>query len=359
MGASAYAGQSHLDDKTIGPPAGHGSRGMKRLSFLFMLGGVLLAIILVLAFGARHVLDALLSVGWRGFAALILAQLGLTLFLAAAWLLVMPRRSALLFVKLYWGRLVREASGRFLPFLPVGGFVIGARAVSLTGVPMALSAASTLVDVASEFTAEVMFAALGLCILLVWQPHSDLILPLGAGILVAGLAAGTFIALPGRGTRLVQKLAARIGAGESRALGSLDHMHAQFETIYAKKRAIVGAVLCHFVGWVASAGVSWLAYHLLGAPITFAQALAIEALLRAALTMTFFVPGNAGVQEAAFVGLGAIFGLPADISVAVSLISRARDLVVGLPPLLLWQWLEYRKLRGRPQPVLAASRAEN
>lgn len=332
---------------------------MKRLSLVFMLAGVLLAIGLVFGFGAHHVFDALLSVGWLGFLALIAAQLGLTLFLALAWLLIMPHPLPGLFVKLYWGRLVREAGGRFLPFLPVGGFVIGARAVALTGVPMALSAASTLVDVASEFTAEVMFAALGLCILLVWQPHSDLILPLGAGIVVAALAAGTFIALPGHGTRLVQKLATRIGAGEGRTLGSLDSMHAQLDAIYARKGAIVAAVLCHFLGWLASAGVSWLAYHLLGAPISFAQALAIEALLRAALTMTFFVPGNAGVQEAAFVALGAIFGLAPEISVAVSLISRARDLVVGLPALLLWQWLEFRGLRGRPQPALATTRAEN
>jgi glycosyltransferase 2 family protein len=332
---------------------------MKRLSFAFMLGGVLLAIALVFYFGAGHVLAALLSVGWWGFAALIGAQLGLTLFLALAWLLVVPQRSPALFVTLFWGRLVREAGGRFLPFLPVGGFVIGARAVSLTGMPMALAAASTLVDVASEFTAEVMFAALGLGILFVWQPHSDLILPLGAGIVVAALAAATFIALPGHGTRVVQKLAARIGAGESRALGSLDHMSSQFDAIYARKGAIVGAVFCHFCGWLASAAVSWLAYRLLGTPITFAQALALEALLRAALTMTFFVPGNAGVQEAAYAALGAIFGFPVQISVAVSLISRARDLVVGVPALLLWQWLEFRSLRRPPAKRLATSEAQS
>lgn len=332
---------------------------MKRLSLAFMLGGVLLAIGLVFLFGARHVLAALLSVGWWGFLSIVAAQLGLTLLLALAWFLMMPRRSAGLFAILYWGRLVREAGGRFLPFLPVGGFVIGARAVSLTGMPMALSAASTLVDVASEFTAEVMFAALGLGILLAWHPHSDLILPLGLGIVIAALAAGTFIALPGRGTRLVQKLAARIGAGESRALGSLEHMGSQFDAIYARKGAIIGAVFCHFCAWIGSASVSWLAYRLLGAPITMSQALTIEALLRAALTMTFFVPGNAGVQEAAYAALGAIFGLPVQISVAVSLLSRARDLVVGLPPLLLWQWLEFRSLRRGPGKALAAPELRN
>jgi putative membrane protein len=328
-----------------------------------MLAGILLAILMVFVFGAHHVLAALLSVGWRGFALLVAAQLTVTLLLALAWFIILPDPRTRAYPILYWGRLVREAGGRFLPFLPVGGFVMGARAVSLTGIPKPLAAASTLVDVAAEFAAEVLFAALGLVVLVVWQPHSGLILPLGAGIVIAGLAAGIFIALPGRGTRLLQTLATRIGAGESHApasriaLGPLDRMAGQFDAIYARKIAIVAAVLCHFLGWLGSAASSWLAYRLLGAPITPVQALGIEALLRAALSMTFFVPGAAGVQEAAYAGLGAIFGLPADISVAVSLLTRARDLVIGLPALLLWQWLEFHVLRrdGRALPGLDAS----
>lgn len=329
---------------------------MKRFSLIFMLGGILVAVALIAAFGAHQVLNAMLSVGWHGFGSLIVAQLLITILLAWAWLLIVPQRSPSLFARLYLGRLVREASGRFLPLMTVGGFVIGARAVSLTGVPMALAAASTLVDVAAEFAAEVAFAALGLCMLLEWQPHSSLILPVGSGILVAAVASAVFMAFPGRGTRLVQKLAARIGSGEGRALGSLDLMASQFDAIYSRKGAILGAVFLHFCAWLGSAAASWLAYHLLGAPITMTQALAIEALLRAALSLTFFVPGAAGVQEAAFAGIGAIFGLPVDISVAVSLITRARDLVIGLPALLVWQYLEFRKLSGGrgggPRPLL-------
>jgi glycosyltransferase 2 family protein len=318
---------------------------MKRLSLAFMLAGILLAIIMFFAFGARHVLTALFSVGRTGFALMVAAQLALTLILAFAWFIILPAGRLRTYPTLVWGRLVREAGGRFLPFLAVGGFVLGARAVALTGMAMPLAAASTLVDVAAEFSAEVLFAALGLIVLVVWQPQSNLILPLGAGIAIAGLAAAVFIGLPGRGTRLLQKLAARIGAGESRALGPLDRMASQFDAIYGRKMAIAAAVLCHFVGWLGSAASSWLGYHLLGASITASQALGIEALLRAALSMTFFVPGAAGVQEAAYAGLGAIFGLPADISVAVSLLTRARDLVIGLPALLLWQWLEFNALR--------------
>jgi hypothetical protein len=59
------------------------------------------------------------------------------------------------------------------------------------------------------------------------------------------------------------------------------------------------------------------------------------------------VPVNAGVQEAGYAGLGAIFGVPPELSLAVSLVRRARDVVIGVPILLIWQYVEMRRLRVR------------
>jgi hypothetical protein len=39
---------------------------------------------------------------------------------------------------------------------------------------------------------------------------------------------------------------------------------------------------------------------------------------------------------------GALFGLPADISLAIALSKRVRELLLGLPGLLVWQWTETR-----------------
>jgi hypothetical protein len=81
--------------------------------------------------------------------------------------------------------------------------------------------------------------------------------------------------------------------------------------------------------------------------IDFDDALAIEALLSAAAAVAFLVPVNAGVQEAGYAGLGAIFNIPPELSLGVSLVRRARDIAVGVPILLLWQFIEMRRLRGR------------
>ena len=81
-------------------------------------------------------------------------------------------------------------------------------------------------------------------------------------------------------------------------------------------------------------------FGLLGAHIDYIGALGIEALLHAALASAILVPGYAGVQEAAYTGVGALFGQPAEMSLAVSLLRRARDVALGVPILVVWQALE-------------------
>jgi hypothetical protein len=41
-----------------------------------------------------------------------------------------------------------------------------------------------------------------------------------------------------------------------------------------------------------------------------------------------------------------LFGLPAEMGVAVSLLKRAREIVLGVPALLYWQGVEGRKAFG-------------
>ena len=76
----------------------------------------------------------------------------------------------------------------------------------------------------------------------------------------------------------------------------------------------------------------------------------IEALLSAMAAIAFLVPVNAGVQEAGYAGLGAIFGIAPELSLGVSLVRRARDVVIGVPILLIWQSVEMRRLRVMRRP---------
>jgi hypothetical protein len=68
--------------------------------------------------------------------------------------------------------------------------------------------------------------------------------------------------------------------------------------------------------------------------------LVIESLLYGVRTVAFAIPNAVGVQEGAYVLIGATFGLTPEMALALSLMKRARDLVIGLPALGVWQAVE-------------------
>jgi len=327
---------------------------VRKYAVAFALVGLGLATVLVAWFGAGRVLDAALAVGWRGFALLLTWQLLLFGLLGLAWTAIMPpeqRRWKLLI----WGRMVRDASTTCLPFSPIGGFVFGARAVTMQGLGWPLAAASTIVDVSLEVVAQLAFTVVGLAILLTRDPGSALLLPIVIGLAVIGILMGIFIALQRDSERALAWLGERIagdrmaaddGTGTAKPISQrLGVMQAELALIHGHPGRLLRGFLTHFCGWLATGVAGWINFNLLGVPISLVSALAIEALLHAAITATFVVPGAAGVQEAAYTGLGALFGAPPEIALAVSLVRRARDITLGVPILLVWQTLEARRLR--------------
>jgi hypothetical protein len=51
------------------------------------------------------------------------------------------------------------------------------------------------------------------------------------------------------------------------------------------------------------------------------------------------------VQELSYIALGSAFGVAPHFSLALSLIPRARNIIIGVPALGLWQVLEARQLQ--------------
>lgn len=308
--------------------------------------------------GWDEVLHALGKVSFGGFVLYFIAQLVIIAGLAGAWRLLLRGRHGGRFLLLYWGRMVRDAAGEFLPFSHVGGFILGGRAIALGGVSFADAAASTLADVTVEFVAELIFIAIGVAILAALAPHSALVLPVVAGLGVAALGGTGFLFVQQGGSRLFRGLALRI-AGRSAPSASvrLDRLQAALDAIYARPRRMLGAGILHLVCWFGTGIASYIAFHAMGVALSLWDALAIEALLHAILAAGFFIPGRIGVQEAAYTLLGAIFGIPPDIALSVSLLRRARDLVIAVPVLLVWQGIEARRLQPAPAPAPAAKPA--
>ena len=329
---------------------------MKKLSVVLALAGLLLGTLLIGWFGFGRVIAGVRRVGLDDFALIVGWQLVLFVVLGLAWDAIVPPREGRRPWVFVWGRMVRDASANCLPFSQVGGFVFGTRAATLHGVTWSLATASTVVDVTAEFLAQLAFTGIGLAILLARAPGSSLAVPLEVGLGLAVMAGVALIWLQQGAAPLFAKLGQRIaGRWFTDAQDRVQVLQAELSLIYGHGWRLALGFTGHLMGWLGTGVAGWITYRALGVPIDFDDALAIEALLSAAAAAAFLVPVNAGVQEAGYAGLGAIFGVPPELSLGVSLIRRARDLVVGVPILLLWQLVEVRRLRAASGRVGSSS----
>jgi glycosyltransferase 2 family protein len=322
---------------------------MKRGMIVAALVGLALFVWLLLHSGVAAVLAAVAAVGIGGFALLTAAGLLVVALLGSGWLALMPKASARDFLTFVIGRQTRDSASDILPFSHLGGIVIGARAVILRGVSPPLAFASAITDVTTELMAQIVFILIGI-VLCVAQlrtsattaPYVDGLI-LGTLLLVPSIAA--FVVVQQRGSVLAERLARRFLPA---ALKPTAAFFEQLRVMYASPARLAMASTIHLAAWIAAGGLIWLSVRLIGLHLDFFACIAIEALLAALRSATVFVPAALGVQEAGYAMLMPLFGLGPEVGLVVSLLKRARDIVIGVPVLLAWQALEGRCARTAP-----------
>src|SRR5258708_7189614 len=186
---------------------------MKHLSYILALLGLAIGVVLVAYFGVGNVAAAIGRIGWPEFALIVGWQIVLFVILGVAWDVIMPARESRRFWLPIWGRMVRDAAANCLPFSQVGGFIFGARAVTLQGIEWHTATASTVVDVTAEFLAQIVFACIGLVILILHVPGSKIAGPVEAGVGLALLACLSFIWVQKRGSTNFPRPGAPIAGG--------------------------------------------------------------------------------------------------------------------------------------------------
>lgn len=318
---------------------------MKILPILAAALGIVAMAVLVGMFGAGAVLRSLEAVGIGGFAAICAIHLLLMAVMGIAWRALLPSGRSWVAI---WGRLVRDSGSEVLPLSQVGGYVLGARAVALAGVPATIAAASTIVDVTLEFLAQLAYTALGLALLIRLQPGTAAAGPLTLGLAAGAIAGAAFVLVQRRGFFLFDLIAQILGQGwAAKTAAGAAALHAALADIYRRGGGLLLSFLLHFVCWIASAAEIWVALHLAGQPLPFVAVMAIESLLYAVRTAAFAVPNAVGVQEGAYILLGATFGITPEMALALSFLKRARDIAIGLPTLGVWQAVEGGRLWRR------------
>ncbi len=327
----------------------------KRVTVAAALAGLAIGTAVFIWLGAGHVVLAILAIGWHGILYVIAWQLAVFVLLGLAWRILLPGVPVWLAI---WGRLVREGGETCLPFSEIGGLIFGARALMLGGVDLARAGASSVVDVAAEGIGLVPFLLFGLAMLAARQKGSSLTLFMAFGLVLLLLGGGSVIlfrrqlaGLLRRGTEKMLKAWVKDAPDRAEALTQ------DMEHLFNRRWRMAGGALLHVLCWFGGGGNVWIAYHLLGARPSVVDAVAIEAILSGVMAIGFLVPSGLGVQELSYVGVGTLFGMPAHLSLALSLVRRARDILIGAPALLAWQALEAKQIRK--QQTAGAARNDN
>jgi len=315
---------------------------MKLSLGLSTLGGLLLALALIGAEGFGAVTEAILAAEW-GLLGVILLHLVPLIFSGLAWhsLLSGIQRSPVnLFIQARW---IREGVNDLLPVAQIGGHVAGARFLTLHGVKAGLAGASVVVDVTLRLLAQLLFTAFGVALLLSnGNQNSNTVKWWIGGVLVAGLCLLGFILAQRWGVFqfLETGLQAITRRWDLPSWGKVLDLHGAIQLLYHNPSRLVLSGGYHFCSLVAGTLEVWVLFYFMGQSINIWEAFLLESLGQAVRTIGFAVPGALGVQEGGFVLLGGLLGISPATSLGLSLVKRMRDVVLGLPALLVWQLRE-------------------
>ena len=330
---------------------------VKQAGVIAWLGGIAALIGLVTWSGLGAVGQAVSSVGW-GILLVVLARAVALVVAGVGWWLLFPSKMRPQLRTCVLLRFVREATNVLLPLAQVGGDLIGAGLLTLYAVPGALAAASVIVDILIQAATQFLFAIFGLLALIALEASEALARSAAVGIAVAALMlAGFYLAQRRGGQRILRAIVSRLaGDREWRVLGTIDAVYQNLGMIYAARSNVIASAVVHLAGWAIGVAEVAIVFAFMGHPVGIGEALVIESLLHAVRGAAFAIPSALGAQEGALVVLCAAFGIPPEQAIALSLVKRAADLVLGVPGLLGWQMLEWGRLvpSYRRQPAREA-----
>lgn len=344
---------------------------MKKISITLFFLGLGLLIGGAAWLGTDSIIKSFLTVGFQGISLLTLWQVLIILLLSWAWYTIYPHIELIRFI---WARFLREGAATCLPFSQVGGILLSIRAVCYKkyryiknpeNLTLAQGISLNIVDVTTETLAQVIFILSGISLLIMGQYHDTLrnmTVPgthislkwfIIIGIVFLFLGIGCLIWSQRQGMTLIRKIVGFLSKNIAQQWGdqitaSTENLQDSLNRIWSHPTNVLFSCLLHLIGWFAGAVGTWLCYQFLGASINISQAITIEALVCVALSVGFLVPASVGIQEGAYVILGSIFGIDPHLSFSLSLLRRARDILIGIPTLLLWQVIEIHSLRQNP-----------
>jgi len=308
--------------------------------FVMLVVGLTLLGVILYHTDLGEVWARLQQMGWRGMTAFLALHVFGFGGLALSWLLALPSKPVTpRWICRFWNVLmVGAAIEAVTPLAGLGGEPVKAVLMKRHyGISFKDASASLLATRTTDLAAQVIFLGIGFGLMF----HAA-VLPLpyritaGVGLALFCIAIVLFVLLQSQ--RAFSRTRSWLEEGwlsgremstrAVRALDSIREVEDRLLTFYSSKHLrMVLSGAAAFVEWMSAAAATWVAIRFLGHPISFADAIVIEAFVTLVRSTFFFVPADIGTQDGAQVLIcSAITGSP-ELGVALAAVRRARDLL--------------------------------
>lgn len=340
----------------------------KSFRWILLLLGLALFGWFIYRAGPAEVWASLRQLGWRAPLTL-LPYLVVYVFDTLGWYMAFGSYVAVRpsYFTLFRVRWAGEAVNNVVPSGYVGGEALKAYLLHKRGVPGLTAGTSVVASKTCQVLAQVMFIGLGA---LAAQSHLPPESDARRGMMIITLASFLVVvllfALQRRGMfntlrALMSRLGVHIKAIESNE-AHLRQLDEQIYTFYHRDRGcFIRSTLTYLLGWLTDALEIFVACHLLGLPLSWTEAVAIESFISVAKALGIFAPAAMGVQESGVLLLFHLFGLPMPIGVAYALLRRGRELFYVLVggALLYAEEASFKRVLARAAEDQARSGAVN
>jgi putative membrane protein len=325
---------------------------MRIASYIGLIVGLGIFIALLVWQGFGDLADLLLATGWPLLFVPVI-WFPTVLMNARCWQVLFVPPHGPTFGQAFHAQWMGRAVNTLLPVASIGGEIVKARALILWGIDAKHASASAVVDKTIQALTMIVWGVVGIGILASTSLDNELAYYslLGLAILGAGIAGFLVVQRAGM-FRIILRSAQKVTGSDKlgKLVGTAEEVDEIVRALYRDRARVFRANGWRLAALVLQTGEVWLAAMLLGFPVGILEALMLKSLSSTLSDVAFVVPNSYGIQEGAFIVLGALVGLEPDAALAISLAIRIREVLIDVPGLVLWQHAEgrafFRRRRG-------------
>jgi putative membrane protein len=317
---------------------------IKIVSYIGLAAGLALLTGLIAWQGVPEIAGLLTASGW----ALLWVPLiwfPTVLMNARCWQLLFAPAHMPGFWQAFYAQWMGRSVNTLLPVASIGGEIVKARALVLWGTDVHHASAAGIIDKTVQVITVIIWGVLGVVLLSTLALDDALVMSSAIGLALLGAGTAGFLVVQRAGMfGFIVKSAHKVTKAEifGNLVNTADEIDRIVLELYSNYGRVFVATSWRMLALLLQTGEVWLAAWLLGYPITVIEAVMLKSLSSTLSDAAFFVPNAYGVQEGAFIVLGALIGLSPDVALAISLAIRIREVLIDVPGLVFWQHTEGR-----------------